>query len=151
MKKTTLLILGIAIITICSCSNFSPIGKDQIIPNIEFNSVNEIEVSKHRSEFKFKITDSIQIKEIISIFKDSANYYKNDKIKTDGFEPTYTLNFGSKENIPDLQIYQNENMEKIILGYFKPVESESEKSSWRSYNRFYINSKLFTTIKNLTE
>ncbi len=136
---------------ICSCSNFSPIGKDQIIPKIEFNSVNKIEVSKHRSELKFQIRDSIQIKEIINIFKDSANYYKNDKIKTDGFYPLYSLNFTSKENIPDIQIYKNENMERIILGYFEPVNSESDKSSWRSYNRFYLNSKLLTTIKKLAE
>ena len=151
MKKITLLIIGLVIFTICSCSNFSLIGKDQVIPNIEFKSVNKIEVSKHRSEFKFQITDSIQIKKIISIFKDSVNYYKNDKIKTEGFKPLYLLNFNSKENIPPIQIYENEKTEKIILGYFKTVESESEKSEWRSYNRFYLNSKLLTTIKNLAE
>jgi hypothetical protein len=151
MKKITQLMIGLAIFTICSCSNFYPIGKGQVIPNIEFKSVNKIEVSKHRSEFKFQITDSIQIKEIINIFKDSVNYYKNDKIKTEGFKPIYLLNFNSKENIPPIQIYQNENMEKIILGYFKTVESESEKSEWRSYNRFYLNSKLLTKIKNLVE
>lgn len=151
MKKLTSLIVGLIVFTICSCSNFSLIEKDQVVPNIDFKSVNKIEVSKHRSEFKFEITDSIQIKEIISIFKDSVNYYKNDKINTEGFKPLYLLNFSSTENIPPIQIYENENSEKIILGYFKAIESESEKSEWRSYNRFYLNSKLLTTIKNLAE
>jgi len=76
---------------------------------------------------------------------------KNDKINTEGFKPLYLLNFSSTENIPPIQIYENENSEKIILGYFKAIESESEKSEWRSYNRFYLNSKLLTIIKNLAE
>jgi|GEM_PF-4034835 len=82
MKKLTSLIVGLIVFTICSCSNFSLIEKDQVVPNIDFKSVNKIEVSKHRSEFKFEITDSIQIKEIISIFKDSVNYYKNALVST---------------------------------------------------------------------
>ena len=151
MKKTLFLLFGILILSFSSCLNLEFGDTEQIYPESNFEDINEIGVYQFINENKTQITDSIQIKEIVNIFKDSSNYFKNDKIKFNGVKPLYSITFKSDKTIPDFQIYPTEQKDKIEVAFFEPIESESNESSWRNYNRFYLNKKLLTTIKKLTE
>ena len=151
MKKNVFFFFGLLILTLNSCLNIELSDTEQVFPENKFNSVNEISVHEFKTQQKIKITDSNQIKEIINVFKDSSNYFKNDKVEFNGVKPLYSLSFKSEEKIPDFQIYPTEKNEKLEIAYFENVESKSDKSSWRYYNRFYLNTKLISIIERVTE
>ncbi len=148
MKKIIFFILGIIVLTFNSCLNLEWGDKEQIYPENNFEKVNEISIYEFKNEKKIQITDSLQIKEIVNVFRDSSSYFKNDKIKFNGVKPLYSLSFESEEIIPDFEIYPTEKMDKLEMAFFEPIKLEYDQSIWRNYNRFYLNKKLLVKFKN---
>lgn len=151
MKKTILITLGVIILIFNSCLNLERGATEQVYLINDFEKVNKITIYEFKNEKKIQITDSLQIKEIVNVFKDSLNYFKNDKIEFNGVKSLFSISFESEEIIPDIQIYPTEKRDKLEIGFLEPIKSESDKLSWRNYNRFYLNKNLLVIIEKLME
>lgn len=118
--------------------------EEQVYPKIEFNSINTILIY---GDIEKRIIDENKINSLKDIFKDSSNYFFNEKITfQQNKSESFWVDLISKKDTFSFKVYRTANKNKIEIGYLDKIDHNDSKQS-RKFNRFYLNSKLLEVLK----
>lgn len=139
MKIQKIFLLLFIILNSCILSE-----EEQVYPKIEFNSINTILIY---GDIEKRIIDENKINSLKDIFKDSSNYFFNEKITfQQNKSESFWVDLISKKDTFSFKVYRTANKNKIEIGYLDKIDHNDSKQS-RKFNRFYLNSKLLEVLK----
>jgi hypothetical protein len=147
MKKTHIILIWILATFSISCITFEVKGEEQIYPEADFESVNSIEIHNFAADSTYRLDDKEKIKILTDFFKDSTSYFKKEKVKFNGVKSTYSIKFLNSKDTLNLGIYPTYQPNKLEIGFFEKLKSNSDKNNYIKYSRFYINEELLSILK----
>lgn len=139
-------VLGAIFLCTYSCDVFEFGNQKQTYPEFDYDLTNLTVIHNIDTKENIEIRKVARIESIVGVFKDSANYYRDQMIKRTGQKPIYSMKLISKIDTLHLSIYEVPNEEsKLEMGFLEDFE-KGNPNKFRVFHRFYINKKLLTLI-----
>lgn len=137
---------------IISSCNLIEKEKNQVFPDYDYSLVNEIKILDKNSDYNEVITDKNLINSLVLFFKDSSNYFKNDRISLfDSSKHLFILELKANKGNINFTLSPTKNPHKIEVGYFNQKKFKENPNAYREYHRFYIDYKIIDLIKKIKD